>query len=258
MKNWYFVVLVLMVCCLSSCISMQGRQMTTEEKSAGNILGSVSTSWTEFNLFNVMPSKTALEIKAVAKLKEAAKEQGYSGDIDIKNLTVAGSFHIGTLGMFFVSACLFGNFQTVMASGDVVGYNSTGGRIQSGNVEGALERAAEEVAENFTAKSRIAIVYITAENRSQTEYIAGELEHILRRRGFVIIDRSELDRIRTEQKFGMTLEVDDNTAARIGHIAGASIVITGRVDGEGNLRRLRLRALNTENGQVVGTASERL
>jgi len=67
-----------------------------------------------------------------------------------------------------------------------------------------------------------------------------------------------LDRIRTEQQFGLTGEVDDSTAARIGNIAGASVVITGRVDGEGKLRRLRLRALDTANGQVVGTASERL
>jgi len=50
----------------------------------------------------------------------------------------------------------------------------------------------------------------------------------------------------------------DNTAARIGHIAGASIIITGRVDGENNLRRLRLRALDSTSAQVVGTASERL
>jgi len=125
-------------------------------------------------------------------------------------------------------------------------------------VEEALARAAEEVSENFTARSRIAIVYITAEDRSQTDFIAGELEHILRRRGFVMVDRSELDRIRVEQQFGTTFEVDDNTAARIGHIAGASIVITGRVDGEGNLRRLRLRALDTTSALVVGTASERL
>jgi hypothetical protein len=132
---------------------------------------------------------------------------------------------------------------------------STGGTT---SIEGALERAAEEVAENFTARSRIAIVYITAQDRSTTDFISGELEHILRQRGFVIIDRSELDRIRAEQQFGLSGEVDDSTAAEIGHIAGASIVITGRVDGEGNLQRLRLRALETSSGQVIGTASERL
>jgi hypothetical protein len=114
------------------------------------------------------------------------------------------------------------------------------------------------LAENLTAKSRLAIVYITAQDISTTEFITGELEHLLRRQSFVIIDRSELDRIRHEQNIQMSGEIDDTTAVSIGKFAGANIIITGRVDGEGNLRRLRLRALDTTSAQVVGTASERL
>ena len=125
-------------------------------------------------------------------------------------------------------------------------------------IAGALERAAEDVARNFTAQARIAIVYVSTEDRTTTEFITGELEHILWRRGFVIVDRSELDRIRTEQNFGLAGEVDDNTATRIGQFAGASVVITGIVDGAGDLRRLRFRALDTATAQVVGVASERI
>lgn len=125
-------------------------------------------------------------------------------------------------------------------------------------IEGALTRAAEEVSENFTARSQLAIVYITAQDRNTTEFITGELEHLLRRQGFIIIDRSELERIRREQNFQMSGEVDDATAVSIGKFAGANVIITGRIDGEGNLRRLRLRALDTTTAQVVGTASERL
>ena len=126
------------------------------------------------------------------------------------------------------------------------------------DIEEAIERASRELSRNFTARSRLAIVYITAPDRSTIEFITGELEHILQNLGFYIIDRTELDRVRAEQQFGISGEVDDNTAARIGHIAGASIIITGRMDGEGNLRRLRLRALDTTTAQVVGTASERI
>ena len=67
-----------------------------------------------------------------------------------------------------------------------------------------------------------------------------------------------MDRIRREQNFQLSGEVDDNTAVSIGKIIGANIIVTGRVDGEGNLRRLRLRALDTQTAQVVGVASERL
>ena len=125
-------------------------------------------------------------------------------------------------------------------------------------IEGAVERAAEEISENFTGGSRLAIVYITAQDKSSTEFITGELGHLLRRQGHAIIDRSELDRIRREHNFQISGEVDDETAVSIGKFAGANIIVTGRIDGEGNLRRLRLRALDTTSAQVVGTASERL
>jgi len=125
-------------------------------------------------------------------------------------------------------------------------------------LEGTLEKAANETLKNVPARSRIAIVYITAQDRSTTEYIAGELEFIWVNAGYVIIDRSQLDRIRREQNFQMSGEVDDVTAVSIGKFIGANIIVTGRVDGEGNLRRLRLRALDTQTAQVVGVSSERL
>jgi hypothetical protein len=125
-------------------------------------------------------------------------------------------------------------------------------------VEGALSRAAEDTLKNVLARSKIAIVYITAEDRSSTDYISGELEFIWVNAGYTIIDRSELDRVRKEQNFQLSGEVDDETAVSIGKFSGADIIVTGRVDGEGNLRRLRLRALNTQTAQVVGVASERL
>jgi hypothetical protein len=52
-------------------------------------------------------------------------------------------------------------------------------------------------------------------------------------------------------------EVDDDTAVSIEKFSGANIIVTGKIDGEGELRRLRLRALDTQTAQVVGVASER-
>jgi hypothetical protein len=224
-----------------------------DERASTEIVGRVETQFVSFQPVHII-SKESISKKVYAKLMEEARKK-YQGNIEVVNITSEGSFtpiEIPFIYPFFI----FGNFQKITATGDVILFGR-GGAASIG-IEGALERAVSEVSENFNARSRLAIVYITAEDRSQTDFIAGELEHILRRKGFVIIDRSELDRIRAEQRFGTSGEVDDRTAARIGNIAGASVVITGRVDGEGNLRRLRLRALNTDNGQVVGTASERL
>ncbi|MDR0442578.1 MAG: CsgG/HfaB family protein [Treponema sp.] len=217
------------------------KPLTANERTNAKILGEVTTK-----VHKAAPNLIALPTFTFEEAYEAILQEAHSqhsGNIDVRDITI-------TVDRYYE----WTHEADFTVKGKVI---SLSGTAASG-VEGALARAAEEVSEKFTVRSRIAIVYITAQDRSQTDFIAGELEHILRRQGFVIIDRSELERIRTEQQFGTSLEVDDSTAARIGHIAGASVVITGRVDGEGNLRRLRLRALDTTTGQVVGTASERL
>jgi hypothetical protein len=165
-------------------------------------------------------------------------------EVQSQKITFAAGF--GNSGVDLIKG------STVALEGNVNNKNTATG------VEGALARAADDTLKNVPARSRIAIVYITAEDRSSTDYIAGELEFIWVRAGFTIIDRSQLDRIRREQNYQYSGEVDDDTAVSLGKIIGADVIVTGRVDGEGNLRRLRLRALNTQTAQVVGVASERL
>ncbi|MDR1444629.1 MAG: CsgG/HfaB family protein [Treponema sp.] len=125
------------------------------------------------------------------------------------------------------------------------------------SVEASLARAAEIIMNRAPPNSKMAIVYVTASDAEISEFIAGELEFIMVGKGFTLIDRSELDRIRREQSFQMSGEVDDTQAVSIGKIAGADVIITGSVTGTGSLRRLRLRALSTETGQVLAAASER-
>jgi hypothetical protein len=211
-----------------------------------NVIGAITA---KFEAIGVNPNYAAgralVNEPAYIALLEAAKKE-YQGNIDVRDVSwVLGKRVKG------------GTFE-YSASGKVISYDSGNRRSTASGVEGALERAADDVSKDFSPRSRIAIVQITAADRSTRDYIIGELEYILQQQGYYIVDRAQLDRIFEEQRFGTTSDVDDNTAARMGHLAGASIVITGRVDGEGNLRRLRLRALNTETAQVIGTASERL
>lgn len=125
------------------------------------------------------------------------------------------------------------------------------------SVEGSLERAANKIMEKIPANSRIAIVYVTSKDPDVTEYIANELEFIMVENSLTMIDRSQLDKIRNEQKLQLSGDVDDDQAVSIGKMAGANAIITGAVTGTGNLRRLRLRVLDTQSAQVITAASER-
>ena len=250
------MVLVLMVGWFISCTAMVPASLAPTAASPylqsspdENIIGTVRATFESrpvMRVYGIPVGRDEANQAAYSALLEAAQRE-FQGNVDIRDITWVMGQRVGRSPMMGFTA-----------NGRVVMFGSENVPSAGSGVEAALTRAAGEVSENFTARSRLAIVYIAAEDRSQTDFIAGELEHILRRRGFVIIDRSELERIRAEQHFGISGEVDDSTAARIGNIAGASVVITGRVDGEGNLRRLRLRALETSSGQVIGTASERL
>ncbi|MDR1218017.1 MAG: CsgG/HfaB family protein [Treponema sp.] len=119
-----------------------------------------------------------------------------------------------------------------------------------------MNNAAEIIMNSLQKNSRMAIVNVSSSDRDLSEFVAGELEYILVTNRFMIVDRSELDRIRREQNFQLSGDVDDGTIVSIGKFAGADVVITGAITGTGETRRLRLRALNTQTAQVMAVASE--
>lgn len=128
---------------------------------------------------------------------------------------------------------------------------------EADGVESTLIEAVGLLMAKIPPKSKVAIVNVAASDPEISEFIAGELEFIMVDNGLTVIDRSELDRIRREQSFQMSGEVDDSQAVSIGKLAGANVIITGAVTGSDNLRRLRLRALSTETGQVLAVTSEK-
>jgi len=128
------------------------------------------------------------------------------------------------------------------------------------DITGAVENAAKVIIGSLKQRNltgqRIAIVNISSQDREQTEFIAAELEFLLVSNSFIVVDRNELDRIRKEQNFQLSGDVDDAQIVSIGKFAGAGIVITGSITGSGSTRRLRLRALDTQTAEVRAVASE--
>jgi hypothetical protein len=257
MKGIVIIGLILLInCFLGSCAALARAEgtnfltnqtagtykpLTANERTNANILGEITTK-----VHKAAPNLVALPSFSLEEAYEALLNEAhnkYPGNIDVRNVTVkVDRYYEWTHEADFTVKGIAISLSGTAATG----------------VEGALARAAEQTLKNVPTRSKIAIVYITAQDRSTTEYVAGELEYIWVNAGYTIIDRSQLDRIRREQNFQMSGEVDDDTAVSIGKIIGANIIVTGRVDGEGNLRRLRLRALDTQTAQVVGVASERL
>jgi len=125
-------------------------------------------------------------------------------------------------------------------------------QIYGVEVEIALAKAAQDLMKKVPSRSRLTID-VTDPDRSIADYIAGQLEYIFHNEGYTIIDRSVLDEVRREWQLQISGDVEEPKA--IGKLAGVDIIVIGRVDGKDNLRRLRLRALDTETALVVASTS---
>jgi hypothetical protein len=242
-----FCFAILIFSFLVSCASTSLYRPSSNVPNA-EVIGSVQTTFFATGGNGYVAVTKSIKQQAYIKLKEAASEK-YQGNIDVVDITVSLIKWRGRLTTAGADYSADGKV-VLLGGGNIAGTGK--------GVEGALARAADDTLKNVRPRSKIAIVYITAQDKGTTDYIAGELEFIWVNAGHIIIDRNELDRIRREQNFQMSGEVNDETAISIGKFIGANIIVTGRVDGEGDLRRLRLRALDTQTAQVVGVASERL
>ncbi|MDR1219892.1 MAG: penicillin-binding protein activator LpoB [Treponema sp.] len=126
----------------------------------------------------------------------------------------------------------------------------------TGRLQSALQKSAQTVMGSLDRQKIIAIVNVTSSSQDIAQFVVGELEVILVSNKFPVADRSTLDTIRQEQQLQLSGEVDDDTAVSIGKFVGAKVIIVGDISGSSAMRRLRLRALNTETAQVISSTSE--
>jgi hypothetical protein len=95
-----------------SCASMNYR--IDEE---ANVLGSVSASWTSFNLFHIPQKEEYLRKKAISLLKKKAEKQGFE-NFDIKIVSVKQVPSLFTV--FLVTFNVFADVRQTRTSGAVV------------------------------------------------------------------------------------------------------------------------------------------
>jgi hypothetical protein len=207
------------------------------------IIDSVETNLTLKTVSGYHSYNRQISEAAYVELLKTAKQK-HGDNIDVVNITWVERDNT------FTWSDIIGSRYTYSARGNVITINQTVG------MENALERAAKNAIKNVPVNSTIAIAYISAQDQATVNYMIGELEFIWLAEGYKICDRNELDLLRREHNFQMSGEADDSTIVGIGKFLGADFIVTGRVDGYNNLRRLRIRVLNTQTAQLIGAASE--
>ena len=67
-----------------------------------------------------------------------------------------------------------------------------------------------------------------------------------------LVDRAELEKVLGEKELGLSGTVAPETAARIGHLTGAKVLVTGRVFATRTELVLAAKVIGTETGRVYG------
>jgi len=91
---------------------------------------------------------------------------------------------------------------------------------------------------------------------SYADYAVEDLEYNLVKAGFRLVDRQQIERIRGEQDFQISGDVDDNSAVSIGKMAGASVVVIISVNYTDGSGRLTLKALDIQTAEIITMARQ--
>jgi TolB-like protein len=124
----------------------------------------------------------------------------------------------------------------------------------------AAKKVSSDLNTRLSRGTKISILNITAAGRQNekqlADYVIEQLTtEIVNARLLTVVERQNIELIRTEQAFQMSGEVSDDSAIGIGHLLGAEVVVTCSVTGTNNLRRLIVRALNVETGEILHQSS---
>jgi hypothetical protein len=120
------------------------------------------------------------------------------------------------------------------------------------DLDAAIKEAAAQMGRNLPAKTEVALVSVASSSKQLSEYVISRLEAALvSDKKLVVVDRANLDKVREEQGFQLSGEVDDSSAKAIGKLVGAGAIVTGAFANLGDVYSLTLKAINIETAAVA-------
>jgi hypothetical protein len=120
------------------------------------------------------------------------------------------------------------------------------------DLDAAIREAAGQMESRLPAKTTLALVSVASPSTAFSEQVITRLESAIVGSGKLgVVDRANLDKIRSEQGFQLSGEVDDDSAKAIGKLLGAGAIVTGSLTYLGDVYSLTLKAINIETAMVA-------
>ena len=116
----------------------------------------------------------------------------------------------------------------------------------------AIAEAAARIDARIEAGSKIALLNFSSPSDRFSAYVLDELTGNLVDTGnLTVVDRAEVDLIRSEFEFQLSGEVGDSSMQELGQMLGAQSIVTGSLTHVGNDYRMVIRVLNVQSAAVA-------
>jgi hypothetical protein len=138
---------------------------------------------------------------------------------------------------------------------------NTGSRTAKGAGSDELDHAIREISDYLNKRipngTKAVFLNVKSDWPALSEYILdGLTENAVNDEVFAVVDRQQLDAIRSELNFQWSGEVSDASAQEIGQMLGAQTIVSGSVSTIGSIYRIQARAIAVQTAAVQGQFSQ--
>jgi len=134
------------------------------------------------------------------------------------------------------------------------------GPAQAGELGLRMEKAVKRLMQSsetrgFSGATAAVMPFQTDEKlaKKRVDFAVSELltQMLFKTGKLMLIERNRLDAVLREQKLGLTGAIDSETAARVGKIAGARLLVLGSVSQLGSTYQINVRLVDSETAEIV-------
>ena len=120
------------------------------------------------------------------------------------------------------------------------------------DLDAAIREVATQMETRISSGTMVALVSVASPSNAFSTQVLTRLESAIVSNGkLVVVDRANLDKVREEQGFQLSGEVDDASATSIGRLLGAGAIVTGSLADLGDVYSLAFKAINIETATVA-------
>ncbi len=133
--------------------------------------------------------------------------------------------------------------------------------VSAGTASSRLSELAELLIKNYASltgegKTTLAVFPFTCDeklDKRRAGFAVSELmaHRFVADRNFDVVERSEVGRLLTEQRFQASGAVDSTTAVKLGKMLGAGVILVGNMQKVDGMYQVNARLVNAENGKVI-------